>query len=234
MVNTFLPYSNIKKSLKSLDWKRLGKQRVEAKQILGMLMTIEKLCKEFPEASYNKFMTNSTLEFNTQEHDRDAEYIFERMKSFKETVTFFRKKTGKKFGFFSHCVTVMWVGYTDFLKKYINICVRLWIKKGYKNTMEMYENVPYKNIEKPWWFGYEKIHMSHRSSLYNKNKEYYRPLFGSLTFKGYIWPSHFDVETIKKVLKQIERSKPNDRFSEDYTDKFKLDKRGYVKIFFKD
>ena len=37
MVNTFLPYSSFKKSVKSLDNKRLGKQRVEAKQILTAL-----------------------------------------------------------------------------------------------------------------------------------------------------------------------------------------------------
>lgn len=38
MVNTFLPYSNFKKCAKILDNKRLGKQRVEAKQILNILL----------------------------------------------------------------------------------------------------------------------------------------------------------------------------------------------------
>jgi len=36
-MQTFLPYSNIEKSLKVLDSKRLGKQRVEAFQILNIL-----------------------------------------------------------------------------------------------------------------------------------------------------------------------------------------------------
>ncbi len=40
MVNTFIPYSNVKRIAKVLDSKRLGKQRVEAKQILSV---IEKL-----------------------------------------------------------------------------------------------------------------------------------------------------------------------------------------------
>lgn len=37
-MQTFLPYPNLKKSLKSLDNKRLGKQRVEAFQILNILL----------------------------------------------------------------------------------------------------------------------------------------------------------------------------------------------------
>ncbi|MFH1787362.1 MAG: pyrimidine dimer DNA glycosylase/endonuclease V [archaeon] len=37
-MQTFLPYPNIRKSLKVLDNKRLGKQRVEAHQILNILL----------------------------------------------------------------------------------------------------------------------------------------------------------------------------------------------------
>ena len=37
-MQTFLPYSSFNKSLKVLDWRRLGKQRVEAMQILNVLL----------------------------------------------------------------------------------------------------------------------------------------------------------------------------------------------------
>jgi hypothetical protein len=37
MVNTFLPYANFEKTAKTLDYKRLGKQRVEAHQIVNIL-----------------------------------------------------------------------------------------------------------------------------------------------------------------------------------------------------
>jgi len=37
MVNTFITYSDLKKNFKILDYKRLGKQRLEAKQILNVL-----------------------------------------------------------------------------------------------------------------------------------------------------------------------------------------------------
>ena len=36
-MQTFLPYPDIKKSIRCLDWKRLGKQRVEAMQIHNIL-----------------------------------------------------------------------------------------------------------------------------------------------------------------------------------------------------
>ena len=36
-MQTFLPYKSFKESLKSLDWRRLGKQRVEARQVLNIL-----------------------------------------------------------------------------------------------------------------------------------------------------------------------------------------------------
>ena len=38
MVNTFLPYPSFSESMKCLDYKRLGKQRVECHQILGILL----------------------------------------------------------------------------------------------------------------------------------------------------------------------------------------------------
>ena len=37
-MQTFLPYRDFRKSLSVLDWRRLGKQRVEAHQILNVLL----------------------------------------------------------------------------------------------------------------------------------------------------------------------------------------------------
>ena len=37
-MQTFLPYENFRKSFKVLDYRRLGKQRVEAHQVLNVLM----------------------------------------------------------------------------------------------------------------------------------------------------------------------------------------------------
>ena len=37
-MQTFLPHTDLKKSLQSLDYKRLGKQRVETHQLLNVLL----------------------------------------------------------------------------------------------------------------------------------------------------------------------------------------------------
>ena len=37
-MQTFLPYKSFKKSMESLDWRRLGKQRVETHQVLNVLL----------------------------------------------------------------------------------------------------------------------------------------------------------------------------------------------------
>ena len=47
-MNTFLPYSNFKKSAQCLDNKRLGKQRVEAYQILRTLLGYSEGWKSHP------------------------------------------------------------------------------------------------------------------------------------------------------------------------------------------
>lgn len=40
-MQTFLPYKNFEESVKSLDYRRLGKQRVEAMQILNVLTGVQ-------------------------------------------------------------------------------------------------------------------------------------------------------------------------------------------------
>ncbi|MFH1358568.1 MAG: pyrimidine dimer DNA glycosylase/endonuclease V [archaeon] len=63
-MQTFLPYPNIEKSLKVLDSKRLGKQRVEAFQILNILIrrTKAKGWRNHPAVKMWKGHTN-TLKF---------------------------------------------------------------------------------------------------------------------------------------------------------------------------
>jgi len=66
-MQTFLPYPNLKKSLKVLDSRRLGKQRVEAFQILNILLnrTKSKAWKNHPAVKMWKDHTNALkLYFN--------------------------------------------------------------------------------------------------------------------------------------------------------------------------
>ena len=41
----------------------------------------------------------------------------------------------------------------------------------------------------PPWLGDEALHLSHRSALYRKDPEFYRPLFGTVPDDlPYVWP----------------------------------------------
>jgi len=133
-MQTFLPYPNLKKSLKTLDGRRLGKQRVEAFQILNILLN----------------------------------------------------RTNKK-GWRNHPVVSMWRGYENALKLYFNKAVKLWISRGYKNTMKL--EVIEGKIILPNWIGSEKFHSSHRSNLLRKDKEFYsRFEWKEKNDLDYVWP----------------------------------------------
>jgi len=137
-MQTFLPYPNLKKSLKALDSKRLGKQRVEAYQILNILL----------------------------------------------------KRTDKK-GWKNHPAVKMWKGYENALKLYLNKAIKLWLSRGYKNTMKL--EVIEGKIILPRWFGNKEFHDSHKSNLLRKNKEYYFEFSKIVPHDlEYIWPTQID------------------------------------------
>ena len=121
-MQTFLPYDCFYESAKALDYRRLGKQRVEAMQLV-----------------------NSTYKLL---QDPNA-----------------------KVGWANHPARTMWTGYMDALKHYHNVIVEEWIRRGFKNTMKLYE-IP-SSIVLPHWLGDERIHASHRSNLIRKDPAYY-------------------------------------------------------------
>jgi len=133
-MQTFMPYPNIKNSLKSLDSRRLGKQRVEAFQILNILLN--------------------------------------------------RTKTK---GWRNHPAVKMWKGYENALKLYFNKALKLWIAKGYKNTMK--QEIIEGKIVLPKWFGKEEFHASHRSNLLRKDEEFYSKFgWNEKNNLAYCWP----------------------------------------------
>lgn len=134
-MQTFLPYPNLKKSLKVLDSRRLGKQRVEAFQILNVLL----------------------------------------------------ERTNKK-GWKNHPAVLMWVGYENALKLYLNKAIKLWISRGYKNTMKL--EIIEGKIKFPPWFGNPNFHASHRGNLLRKDFNFYSKNGWNEDPKmNYIWPT---------------------------------------------
>lgn len=137
-MQTFLPYPCFYKSAVALDYRRLGKQRVEAMQLV-----------------------NSTYKLM---QDPNA-----------------------KVGWANHPARTMWTGYMDALKHYHNVIVQEWVRRGYKNTMPLYE-VP-TIIAMPSWVGDDRIHASHRSNLLRKDPTYYSQFnWAESADIPYYWP----------------------------------------------
>jgi hypothetical protein len=134
-MQTFLPYPDFEQALDCLDYKRLGKQRVEAFQILRIME---------------------------------------------------RKKMNIYAAWGNHPAVLMWEGYENALKHYMNTAIQLWKSRGYKNTMQ---EMPVKQIIIPPWLGDERLHASHRASLLSKNPAFYK-LYGWKEQPGveYFWP----------------------------------------------
>jgi len=115
-MQTFLPYPEFNKSATVLDRQRLGKQRVEAYQIMRAIK-----------------MRN---------------------------------------GWSNHPIVKMWTGFENALKEYSNEIIEEWIRRGYRNNLEIY-NIDGLNIEYPLWLGNEEFHASHRAALLAKDYSYY-------------------------------------------------------------
>lgn len=132
-MQTFLPFPDFARSAKALDYRRLGKQRVECLQLLKAL--------ELP-----------------------------------------------NYGWRHHPAAKMWQGFEGALREYKDACIREWIARGYKNTME-YSPTP-NEVILPSWIGNVDFHRSHQSNLLRKDPVFYGPLFPGIPDNlPYIWPT---------------------------------------------
>ena len=189
MVNTFLPYSDFKRCAKVLDYKRLGKQRVEAKQIIDILENYEALAKTLS-IPYNDNITEYMKSIYNAYKSLNYLYIKNNDKVEKFNVDI--QQPGKLIilkGFAFHPAVKMWFNHIDALKLYVNVMITEWIFRGYKNTMLIY-TLP-NNIIMPKWLGNKKFHHSHQKSLLVKAPEHYKSLFKYKklpTNYEYIWP----------------------------------------------
>jgi hypothetical protein len=119
----------------------------------------------------------------------------------------------------SHPATRTWIGYTNHLKVYFNIICREWIKRGFKQTMELYniDESPYNIVpinfdgrsisfdqsmvnqySFPIWISFYPFYMSHQASLCRKDPKFYKFLLREeikpFLNNGYLWPSKVSSE----------------------------------------
>lgn len=100
---------------------------------------------------------------------------------------------GKTEGWRNHPACKMWEGHIPSLKRYMNACVDEWVRRGYKNSYELW--TPHNTTSSiamfndPYWVGNKEFHAAHRSNLLRKDLIHY----GQFGWKErsdlpYIWP----------------------------------------------
>ncbi|HKV83887.1 MAG TPA: MSMEG_6728 family protein [Ktedonobacterales bacterium] len=116
-MQTFLPYPNFRQTAACLDSRRLGKQRVEAYQILR------------------------TLQNPAQR------------------------------GWQRHPAVLMWRGYEEALRDYMNAMIQEWVRRGFRNTMAVAAVTEPPTL--PPWLGEPALHAAHRANLLRKDPAFY-------------------------------------------------------------
>ena len=172
-MQTFLPFKSFHDSAKCLDYRRLGKQRVEVLQLLKAL-------KQGPLILYHKY---------TKKYVYDTYDLSVRDIQFQNAKKEFVQRTTP---WHNHPACQMWAGYESSLVAYgVAICEE-WIGRGFKDTclkkIEELGNFFDESPSYPPFIGNEGFHRSHQSNLVRKD-----PLFYSAKFPGvpsdmeYVW-----------------------------------------------
>lgn len=160
MVNTFLVRGDYYESARLLDYRRLGKQRVEAQQILTFLNQLRFIARSLHLPSYPENQETPLVS--------RQEWISQVLQAFKlnwraiwirgPLIIWIPKNVppprssrspGEEYittAFKSHPAVRMWLGLESSLKLYINAHIEVWIERGYKNTMKIHprEDFPHK------------------------------------------------------------------------------------------
>ena len=175
MVNTFLVHGDFRESAKRLDNRRLGKQRVEAYQILNLVENIRILSVQSGircMGDFQEFVREIKRWYHSLPYvyilSGQGEFLIEHIKDKDEKKEDIKLDVGErviKMGFCNHPIVEMWFGYEDALKEYIDCHIDEWIGRGYKNTMKRYS---VKGGEKPVWCEWRKFHDNHKGALINK------------------------------------------------------------------
>ena len=165
-MQTFLPYPSFTRSLACLDNKRLGKQRVECKQILMAL--------EFGPYQYNAnpgWVSCSEVVFTA----KLGPYRYRRTP------------------WYNHPATKMWRGYESSLAAYGFLCCMEWRRRTFQDSLLLWfssrfgENI---TIPHPSWIHNEAFHLSHQSNLVRKDPAHYRQFFPDVPDNlPYVWPT---------------------------------------------
>ncbi len=169
-MQTFLPYPQVWRTAKVLDRQRLGKQRVEALQILRTLHQGPWTCWSChqPVTHFNPYKTGY--------HCYHCEAPL------------------KRTAWYNHPAVKMWKGHETALMHYLKHICEEWVSRGYKDTCWEKAKAEFgwsepSAVEMPSWYDDEAFHRSHQSNLLRKNPEYYGQFFAGVPNDlPYVWP----------------------------------------------
>ena len=122
-----------------------------------------------------------------------------------ETIQVLRGLTRPGHGWRHHPAVKMWAGYEEALVRYgLEIC-REWCATGRADTCAATLVADLRAAcglsaartqdelaaagDLPPWLGDEALHESHRAALLRKQPDHYRPIFGDVPFRPYVWPA---------------------------------------------
>lgn len=179
-MQTFLPYEDFAESAAALDDKRLGKQRVEVKQILEVL---NKIRIDELSARVDKLNLAITLQGPSAP-----------------------ERTASPPRWANHPAVLMWKDHEGLLVQYgLAVCYEWKRVRGFQDSIQvpllhkldaMRKQKGFRDsFLEPWWLGDERFHGSHRFNLHRKDPEHYADFWGEAGYTccltcDYFWPSH--------------------------------------------
>lgn len=169
-MQTFLPHASFWRTARELDDKRLGKQRVEALQVLYALKGLSPGWGNHPITRMWR-----GYEYGLAMYGIVCCRVWRDERGFRDT-------TEEKLRYAQV--------YTERLDRW-NETTEGKLSRMYPAAMHDLRANELKRLDLlPWWFGWKPLHASHRSNLMRKNPQYYAQEFGELTPGDlpYLWP----------------------------------------------
>lgn len=166
-MQTFLPYSDFVASAKALDSKRLGKQRVEVKQLLTAIYL-------------NELRNNPLIAMRTGNSELGSEYGW---KNHPAKLMWDESPYGLIAYGLVICLEFKHRGFDDHTYNTIEAF------GDFSTDITFEQDWLAENNLLPYWLGDERLHRSHQANLKRKDPIYYRE-WDVPTNLEYWWPTH--------------------------------------------
>lgn len=195
-------------NMRALDNARVGKQRVEAMQILHNVIFWRRFVQDveivqFPtvEETLNALLQLFKAVDYTYMFEFDGSNPVQRPKGYQLSPEEKQRNCwviSPKVGFGTHSATRMWLNYVDALKVYTNAAIDAFVERGYVNNMLKYP-VP-EQYEIPNWITSTRFIATMQINLLKKDASHYIPLFAQYYGVNVTEISDFNAYTLAQQI----------------------------------